>query len=252
MEYGEFLQHHGILGMKWGIRRFQNRDGTYTPEGLSRKRLNHVSYKQKNLDKWGSDEEHNSLFIGGFSGSGKTTVAKRIAKPNDKVISLDYYSDKVNESDRNKDFDRFLDREVPGWRALRDATDTGENGTLKRFSAEYWDKEVEFQEALDRYSRQEYKKGNRVIVEGVQILDNWFAEDDKYYEDKPLVVLSTSLSRSRKQQIARDGSGMTFNSEKEYREWRNTVTTTMKEFLTNTKVEQGKDFVKQWIKEKEE
>lgn len=27
------LQHHGILGMKWGVRRYQNADGTLTREG---------------------------------------------------------------------------------------------------------------------------------------------------------------------------------------------------------------------------
>ena len=27
------LQHHGILGQKWGVRRFQNKDGSLTPEG---------------------------------------------------------------------------------------------------------------------------------------------------------------------------------------------------------------------------
>ena len=30
------LYHHGILGQKWGVRRFQNYDGTYTQAGLKR------------------------------------------------------------------------------------------------------------------------------------------------------------------------------------------------------------------------
>ena len=33
------LQHHGIPGMKWGIRRFQNKDGSLTSAGKKRKSL---------------------------------------------------------------------------------------------------------------------------------------------------------------------------------------------------------------------
>lgn len=36
--YPSYLIHYGIEGQKWGVRRFQNEDGTYTSEGLERRR----------------------------------------------------------------------------------------------------------------------------------------------------------------------------------------------------------------------
>lgn len=47
----EELKHYGIKGMKWGVRRFQNSDGSLTTEG--RKRYSSEDYKsaQKKVEK---------------------------------------------------------------------------------------------------------------------------------------------------------------------------------------------------------
>lgn len=36
MEMKDYIIHSGILGMKWGVRRYQNKDGSLTPAGKKR------------------------------------------------------------------------------------------------------------------------------------------------------------------------------------------------------------------------
>lgn len=41
------LYHHGIRGQKWGVRRYQNSDGTYTEEGQRRRSISQVIVESK-------------------------------------------------------------------------------------------------------------------------------------------------------------------------------------------------------------
>lgn len=55
VEYG-YISHHGIKGQKWGIRRYQNENGSYTSEGLKRKRNEYSRTDTSRKDKrFGSD-----------------------------------------------------------------------------------------------------------------------------------------------------------------------------------------------------
>lgn len=44
----EYLMHYGILGQKWGVRRYQNEDGTYTEAGLRRLEKMDTKWAKKN------------------------------------------------------------------------------------------------------------------------------------------------------------------------------------------------------------
>lgn len=210
--------------------------------------------KTSNLDKWGNSPDTNVLFITGYSGSGKSTTALSLAGPNDTVIHLDGYSELGAESIRNKNFDKYLDKNVPNWKAMAAATSDG-TGPMKRHSKEYWDVVDDFQKAVDNYGRDEYKNGNRVIVEGVQIADDWFAGDKSYYSEKPMIVLTTNPISSMIRAFDRDDRGglikglINLDDTKEYIQWYVNSTKRLSDLSMITQSKRGQAYINDFLKQ---
>lgn len=75
-----YLEHHGIKGMKWGVRRFQNKDGSLTSVGKSR-------LKTVRKDRKESEYDH----------------AQKVNQTTERIYNAAYYNLK-----RNPEFKRTL------------------------------------------------------------------------------------------------------------------------------------------------
>lgn len=185
-DYRDYLAHHGIKGQRWGVR-----NGPPYPLGSIRKEKSYkAKIRSRNLDKWGADRDHNTLFITGLSGSGKSTLAINMAeKRNADVIHLDFYLSPMSEESRaewqSKGFNSYLDKNVKGWKNV-----------IKKDNTLNWKVVDEMAKASEEYSKLLYDKKKRLIIEGVQLLDNTFYSDRNHYKDSPFLLVDTSALKS--------------------------------------------------------
>jgi hypothetical protein len=92
--YESELYHHGIKGQQWGIRRFQNKDGSLTPEG--KKRYSDSISKNKNRLKAAKKEYNRAYNTYSFIPTNANYQKLMTAVEDVKVAKTDYKKSKLD------------------------------------------------------------------------------------------------------------------------------------------------------------
>lgn len=128
----EALQHHGIMGMKWGVRRYQKADGTLTAAGRKRYGVTSARLNRR-----------------------QTSVANRIDKA---LMRSEMRDDKINAkriehlSKKTERFDRKIEK----------ATNNGNTEKAKSILSKKREYTKSFKEA-SKYIKEGQKKYNQIL-----------------------------------------------------------------------------------------
>ena len=88
-----YLEHHGIKGQKWGVRRYQNFDGSYTKAGLQRYYKSLDKYQQKKAEYKAIKKDKTKSKYEKQYAKGKMLEAKRRMNKDYKHLKYDKLGD---------------------------------------------------------------------------------------------------------------------------------------------------------------
>ena len=141
------LYHHGVKGQRWGIRRYQNKDGSLTTYGKKR--------YAKELAKLEADKKRVRQ---------QEQTAKKIKKLDDMRKDLDERKKALNPDDAPESAKRQKAPSVPKKRKLSELSNEEIQAKIDRMNLENKYKELA-QAQIDAVSKKEVSKGRKFTEE---------------------------------------------------------------------------------------
>lgn len=188
-----------------------------------------LNSKVANFSKWGATPNTNALYIIGYSGSGKSSIAKffKTRLPKTRIIHLDIYIEHFGNSDAIKDhdpeFDQYLKThgfDVDEWMKMSSLE------RIKKFQII-----DQLTDMIEAYVKDIYNDGYRAIVEGVQMIDETMYPDKSFFVGKPIVIVGTNAFVSFLRGIIRDERPLfDFENMQERIAWYSFISKSLKKF----------------------
>lgn len=107
------LQHYGILGMKWGVRRYQNKDGSLTSAGKKRAAVKRVS-DMSDEEMTATIKRHNleQSYKKATAGSSKLEKTKKVVDASSNAVNQLKSATRPSTHKQRMDLSKMTDQQL--------------------------------------------------------------------------------------------------------------------------------------------